>query len=117
MYLRYLQKLYGKANAAWRVQMRKHAKPCAICGDANAEITPEEMWLCRAHKAIWKQAAPYKSYAQRLTELGVSFLTEEEYLAGCITPKRNKRIRSTLEVKSWDYSVGPVKRATTKKKK
>jgi hypothetical protein len=120
MYFRYLKKLYEKSSAAWRREMRKNSRPCEICGDENSEIMAEGNWLCREHKALWKLMLPYKSHAQRLIEMGIPFLTEEEHKAGVVAPKKKRKSTAKLEVKAWDYSAGraaPAKKTTTRKKK
>lgn len=120
-YIRYLKVTYEKASAAWRREQRKRPQPCSICGNADSEVMPEGNWLCREHKAVWKSIMPYKSHAQRLTEMGITFLTEEQRAAGMLeAKKKRKRQPSTLEVKSWDYSAGrstPAKKTPVRKKK
>ena len=119
MYLRYLKRTYEQASAAWRREQRKNPKPCAICGDGNAEVMPEGNWLCREHKAIWKSMLPYKSYAQRLTDMGIKFLSEEEHKAGVEKPKKKRKL-PTLEIKGakeWQYNGGGRAKPAPRKKK
>jgi hypothetical protein len=123
MYLRYLKETFNKASAAWRREMRKNPRPCSICGDFNAEVMPEGNWLCREHKAQWKAMVPFKSYATRLNEMGIKFLSEEDHAAGVRPPKKKRKLPDVKVqgVKQWQMSIGgsakktPVKRATKKK--
>jgi ribosomal protein L37AE/L43A len=120
MYYRYLKKLYEQSSAAWRRHMRKNPKPCAICGDENSEVMPEEIWLCREHKAQWKNAQPYKSHAKLLDEMGIAYLSEEDFTKGKEKPKKKRKIPKleVKEIKEWSYTAGkstPAKRTTKKK--
>lgn len=123
MYIRYLQRLYEKASAAWRREQRKNPRPCGICGDWNSEVMPEGNWLCREHKAQWKAMLPYKSTKQKLIDLGVPFLTEEEHKAGVVLQKKKKRRVPVVEIKGaqeFQYSAGrstPAKKTPVRKKK
>lgn len=123
MYFRYLKRLYEKASAAWRREQRKNPRPCSICGDYNAEVMPEGNWLCREHKAQWKALLPYKSTMQKLIDMGIPFLTEEEHKAGVTPPKKKKRKIPVVEIKGaqeFQYSAGrstPAKKAAAPRKK
>lgn len=120
-YLRYLKGTYDKASAAWRREMRKNPLPCHVCGNHDAEITPEEVWLCREHKAQLKALQPYKSYAQRLTDMKIPFLSKEDFEAGKVKPKKKRKLPDPqIQGMTWNYTAGRgavTKRAPAKRKK
>lgn len=119
-YYRYLKRTFDKASAAWRREQRKNPYPCHVCKEPDAEITPEGVWLCREHKAQLKALQPYKSYAQRLTDMKVPFLSQEDFLKGLEPPKK-KRKQQDPKVKGmqWQISIGASakKKAAPRKKK
>lgn len=115
MYVRYLKRLYEKASAAWRRQQRKNKQPCGICGDWDSEIMPEGNFLCREHKAAWKAMLPYKSYAQRLTEMNVPFLSEEDFKKGLEPPKKKRKMPDP-KVKGLEFQMSMGGRAPAKRK-
>lgn len=126
MYVRYLKRLYDKASAAWRRQQRKNKKPCEYpgCGDWDSEVMPEGNFLCREHKAAWKAMLPYKSYAQRLTEMDVPFLSEADFKAGLEPPKKKRKVQDPkvkgMEWQGFGKGIAPAKttrKAAPRKKK
>lgn len=117
MYYRYLKHLYEKASAAWRREQRKNPRPCDICGDYDSEVMSEGNWLCREHKAQWKALLPYKSYATRLTEMGIPFLSEADHKAGAKLTKKKKRRIKAPEAKEFQYVAGKAPAPVPRKKK
>jgi len=98
--------------------MRKNPKPCEICGDENAECMAEGNWLCREHKAQWKLMLPYKSYAQRLDDMGYKYPTEEQFNKGLIKIKQRKLPDPAVKPKGiWEIGYKPRAKAAPRKKK
>lgn len=103
-YEEYLKVLHTRASAAYRKRMRKHPESCAICGQKNAEITPEGIWLCTMHNADFKNLQPVRSIEDKLRQLGASFPTREEFELGDYKIKKRKPPEPVCKFKPLKYN-------------